>query len=266
MKMFERDNLIIELSQIFSRIPFNIWNEIVKNEPEWYNMKEFLFSYGFGPFSVLMITAGLNDYQLKGKAELAYWPKIKEILKNKPIPSSRNDLYNFLVEFYKNERLHNKKIERLKKFLNSELSLKLWNSNPKQISEEFLSIWGELAIVMEQNKKDKTIVFAMKCLGISLLMEKEYSFDFSPIPIPVDFRIRKFTQQLGLENLSDDDIRNLWKEILKKIKEIKAEVNMIHLDSLIWQIGALNRIEFENYFKNLCLEEVGNELINLLKL
>jgi len=41
---------------------------------------------------------------------------------------------------------------------------------------------------------------------------------------------------------------------------------MIHLDSLIWQIGALNRIEFENYFKNLCLEEVGNELINLLKL
>jgi DNA-(apurinic or apyrimidinic site) lyase len=106
----------------------------------------------------------------------------------------------------------------------------------------------------------------MKCLGISLLMEKEYGFDFSPIPIPVDFRIRKFTQQLGLENLSDDDIRNLWKEILKKIKEVKKEVNMIHLDSLIWQIGALNRIELENYFKNLCLEEVGNELINLLKL
>jgi hypothetical protein len=32
------------------------------------------------------------------------------------------------------------------------------------------------------------------------------------------------------------------------------------------QIGTLKRIELENYFKNLCLEEIVNELINLLKL
>jgi len=97
------------LSQVFSEIPFNVWERIVRKEPEWECMEQFLNPFGFGPFSVLMITLGLNDYQLKGKAEEVYWPKIKNFLNNATIPTSCCELKNLLKEFYKHERLHNKK-------------------------------------------------------------------------------------------------------------------------------------------------------------
>jgi len=61
-----------EILEIFSQIPLEVWNKIVQEEPEWKNMREILEKYGFGRFAVLMIVTGLNDFQLKGKAEVAY--------------------------------------------------------------------------------------------------------------------------------------------------------------------------------------------------
>jgi len=252
--------------EILKEIPWETWKYIVREEPEWKFMKPFLNSYGFRRFAVLMVVAGLNDYQLKGKAEEVYWPEISKLLERSSIPNSVRDLFNILEPFYKKERLNTTKVQRMGKFLDSSLVDKLWKSSPQEVSEKFLDIWRELAQVMGQKPQEKTISFAMKCLGISLLMSDEYKFDFGHIPIPVDTRVRKFTQDAGLcATDTDQDIRAAWKDILLLLGERYPNITMIHLDSLVWQIGTLKNNQLREYFRNLNIPKVFEELSTFLQ-
>jgi len=266
--MLEERNVGIRekrLSEILSGIPFDIWEQIVKKEPEWQNMESFLQLYSFGPFAVLMLATGLNDYQLKGKADVAYWPNIRKVLKVSPPPKSPNDLYKLLEPFYQKERLVERKLKRLEKFLRSSLAYQIWDSTPQKISADFLNIWHNLAKTMHQQPQAKTIVFAMKCLGISLLIAKEYGFDFASIPIPVDSRVMKFTSRLGINANSDDDVRSFWNRILFTLRKNNSCITMIHLDSLIWQIASMNKYEMQKYFENLEVPRVCECLCVLLQ-
>lgn len=253
-----------KLAQVFAEIPWSGWEKIVKKEPEWRNMESFLLPYDFGPFAVLMVVTGLNDYQLKGKAEAVYWPNIREVLEVSPVPKSPDELYNILRPFYRNERLYMNKIARLERFLKSPLSSALWKSHLQEVSKEFLNIWYKLAETMLQNPSAKTIVFAMKCLGISLLMAGEYGFNFVPIPIPVDLRVMKFTNQLGFLLTKDADVRALWRDVLSILRENEPRINMIHLDSLVWQVAVMNKHELQRYFRELGIPDVGDKLCVLL--
>lgn len=257
-------NMIKELVDILSEIPFETWNKIVEKEPEWINMRKFLNKYGFGRFAVLMTAAGLNDFQLKGKAEVAYWPKLREILDNEKVPSSPNEMENVLSKFYSKERLASLKLERLNRFLLSKLAKVLWNKNPKEVEIDFLKIWNELAMTMKQDKNAKTITFAMKCLGIALLMAGESNFKFELIPIPVDYRVRNFTERLGVNTETDEIVRRFWNSVIGILRK-NIPINMIHLDSLIWQIGTMNDDEIIEYFKEFNLELVGKKLVGVLK-
>lgn len=104
-----------DVAEVLSKIPLQVWNEIVKKEPEWVHMRKFLKRFGFGKFAVLMIVAGLNDYQLKDKDEKAYWPPLSNLLEGKPVPKSPEELIYILEEFYSKERFSNAKVKRLKK-------------------------------------------------------------------------------------------------------------------------------------------------------
>lgn len=254
------------LAQIFSEIPWGVWEEIVKKEPEWQHMQSFLPSFTFGPFAVLMVASGLNDYQLKGKADVVYWPKIRKVLEMSPLPKSPHELCNLLTPFYQHERFYKTKIKRLKRFLESPLAATLWKGHPHKVSEEFLDIWHKLARTMSQTPSAKTIVFSMKCLGISLLMAGEYGFNFVPIPIPVDSRVRKFTKKLGFPVTTDDDVRALWSDVLSILRKHDSRVNMLHLDSLIWQIASMSKYEWQGYFRDLGIPHVGDTLCALLKM
>jgi len=248
-----------KLVDIISNIPWDAWQRIVANEPEWQLMQPFLPRYRFGAFAVLMLTTGLNDYQLKGKADEAYWPQICALLEKSKTPESPPELGNLLEPLYQKERLATNKIERLERFLGSSLASNLWESSAQKISAEFLSYWYKLAEVMHQQPQDKTIVFAMKCLGISLLMAGEFQFNFGQIPIPVDSRVEKFTKSLGIQINSTEDIRNFWSKILILLKRKDPRITMIHLDSLIWQIASLDKDELQEYFMDLN-PQLGNRL------
>ncbi|AXI25239.1 hypothetical protein CFE53_03400 [Methanofervidicoccus sp. A16] len=252
------------ISEVLSKIPLQVWNEIVKKEPEWIYMYKFLGKYGFGRFAVLMTVAGLNDYQLKGRAEVAYWPPLSALLEKKEVPRSPLELMYILREFYSKERFSNRKIERLKKFLISSLAQDLWTSKPEDVARDFVNIWYRLADTMRQDINAKTITFAMKCLGISLLMVGETDFSFEEIPIPVDYRVREFTERLGVAVWNDDDIRYFWTSVLEELRK-NVDVNMIHLDSLVWQIGVLDRVGIVRYFSELGVEDVGRELAEVLR-
>ncbi len=253
-----------EIAKILGQIPYNAWDSIVHNEPEWKHLHIFADRYKFGAFANLMLAVGLNDYQLKGKAEIAYWPVIRQKLQNLPAPSTLKELHLYLARFYENERMRTAKLNRLEKYFRSELAREIWESTPQSIATDFLNIWNKLAFIMGQNKSAKTICFAMKCLGIALLIKGEHNFDFTPIPIPVDSRVRKFTKELfGIQ--SDEEIRQVWTEILTEIRKNDKRITMLHLDSLIWQIAPLTPSEIIKYFEKLGIKEIGEKLVKIKK-
>lgn len=250
---------------LLNHISPDIWNAIVENEPEWKYFQSFLSSYGFGRFAVLQLMIGLNSYQLKGTAEQNYWQKLSQHLKAYPPPQTINELQKYLYIFYKKERLPNGKIKRLQRFLSSSLAQELWSSTPLQVQEEFQQIWQSLTKVMQQKKEAKTICFAMKCLGVTLLMLDYGGFDFSCICIPVDSRVTHFTQKAGF--VSDENpasIRECWQDILNELQQENNRITMIHLDSLIWQIGTLTPIDMRSYLSTYHIESFGEAVLNYM--
>ena len=257
------ENLI---ENLFTRIPAEVWDRVVEEEPEWRYMNGFLEKYGFGRFTVLMVAAGLNDFQLKGRAEIAYWPRLRDLLEKRlpEVPNSPKEMEDMLKEFYVRERLRDLKLRRLNRYLSSRLAARLWNAEPEDVAENFTGIWHELAGTMNQKMDAKTIVFAMKCLGMSLLMAGENNFSFEKIPIPVDYRVRVFTERLGVCVVNDSDVRAFWERVLEGIKK-SININMIHLDSLVWQIGVLEKQEIVEYFSAFGLSELGEKIAEVMK-
>lgn len=253
------------LVEILKQVPWPAWEQILKEEPEWYTMLPFLERYGFGSFAVLMLATGLNDYQLRGKAELAYWPPIAQLLSSAAPPATPAQLSQLLKPFYRNERYAETKINRLDKFLSSNLAQMLWDLHPGQISGIFPYIWRELAKTMSQEPQAKTISFAMKCLGLSLLMAEESSFNFSQIPIPVDIRVVRFTQDAGLyTGDSLEQIQAIWSRILTSLQKLYSQLTMIHLDSLVWQIAGMDERQRETYFSRIGAGNAGKNLTAFL--
>lgn len=255
-----------ELTNILSSIPWHIWERIVREEPEWNNMERFLGKLGFGPFSVLMIVTGLNDFQTKGTADKGYWPPIRELLVSFPNPSTPMEMHDQLLPFYQNERFHGTKVNRLRRFLQSSLAERLWRGSSARTSADFVDIWLELGKTMRQKLEKKTICFAMKCLGLALLMNEQHDFDFSAIPIPADSRVGAFTRKSKIcDSQSEQSIQEVWSEILALIRQQDPRITMIHLDSLVWQIEPLESRDLKSYFGQLGVPRVGSSLIGFLE-
>lgn len=251
-----------QLAEILRMITLEVWQLIAKKNQEWLQLEPLRNKFLHGSFSVFMLTVGLNAYQLKGRAEQNYWPQLYEFMKDYDSVPCVGILYEYLAEFYKKERLNAAKIERLVRFLRSSLAEKLWIQSPQEIASSINRIWHSLGNVMKQKLHEKTICFAMKCLGVSLMMANDYSFDFQDVPIPVDSRIVKFTNSLGF-NFGEKSrtIQCFWRDVLLSLQPTLPQINMIHLDSLIWQIAHFDTDELVSYFEGLGIADVGRSLI-----
>jgi DNA-(apurinic or apyrimidinic site) lyase len=201
----------------------------------------------FGHFAAAFTVLGLNDYQTKGKAEVGYWPKVVPLLSCKADPKKPQQLIAVLEPFYSRERFAKNKVKRLQRFLTSDLCQEVWSSDPPRIAADFGRIWRALGSTMGQEPTTKTIAFAMKCLALALLMIDESGFDFGAIPVPVDSRIRSVSIRLGLTKTDDVRERERWHKVLKLIRESRPRVTMVHLDSLLWQIGTLSRQKMQTH-------------------
>jgi DNA-(apurinic or apyrimidinic site) lyase len=252
------------LADVLAQIPWTVWQAIVRREPEWNHMEGLLPSYGFGPLATLMMAVGLNDYHLKGKADAVYWPRLEALLLYSPCARSPLELMDRLVPFYEDERDHPRKVETLRAYCTSALARSLWHSSPQRTAVEFLLIRRNLAATLKRPQEEKQIVFAMKCLGLALMMAGESRFDFSPLPIPADSRLRKLTKRLRLATAGQEATRKLWSEILGLIQATQPHLTMIHLDSLLWQIEPLAATDLRSYFDDLGLHGIGAALSRLL--
>ena len=157
------------------------------------------------------------------------------------------------------------KLKRLERFLHSELTNVIWNSDALVIEANFQSIWKRLSETMRQKPEAKTICFSMKCLGISLLMNDTFDFDFSCISIPVDSRVEAFTKKMKVvQSYRPKMIQILWSHILWSLQEKNSFLTMIHIDSFIWQIAILNASELKHYFSEFHLDSLHGEFIEFM--
>jgi DNA-(apurinic or apyrimidinic site) lyase len=126
--------------------------------------------------------------------------------------------------------------------------------------------WHDLGAVMNQALHEKTICFAMKCLGVSLMMAGEHDFYFADIPIPVDSRVCKFTERLGLKfGENTRKIQEFWQGVLSILRQPLPNINMIHLDSLIWQIAHQDNDGLRDYFAEMGIGDTARRLAYLLQ-
>ena len=240
-----------EFVKILSQFPVTIWNAIVTGGVGWKLMKPFSKQWEFGHFAALFTMLGLNDYQTKGKAETGYWPKVVPLIPCHSDPKEPSELLHYLEPFYSRERMAKDKVNRLKRFLASDICHEIWVGDSLSISANFEKIWRALGHAMGQSPSKKTISFAMKCLARSLLMVNQSTFEYYAIPVPVDSRIRTVSQRLGLPNVSESSERERWRQVLIQIQDSNPKVTMVHLDSLLWQIGTLSPQQMQEHLMQL---------------
>ena len=254
-----------EFIRLLAEVPHASWERIMTSEPEWREMEGFLPRYTFGPFATLMVVAGLNDFQLKGKADRAYWPPIRARLEAAETPASPADLAVLLAPFYARERFSEMKLRRLHQFLGSDLAAGLWSASPAQVADGFTETWTRLAAAMGQRMEMKTIVFAMKCLGLALLMAGEYGFSSEALAIPVDLRVRRLTDALGVSTVSDDTVRAYWDAVLAGVRAVNPRVTMLHLDSFVWQVADdVGEAAVRAYCREMEMGEAGDKITMLV--
>ena len=107
------------ITKALEQLPWFVWSRLVQEEPEFQVMKPLAQRYLPGTFLLLMVVAGLNDYQLKGKVEVAFWPPLRQHLELEPAPGSPGELGSLLEPFYRKERMGNRKVQRMWHFLRS---------------------------------------------------------------------------------------------------------------------------------------------------
>jgi len=250
-----------QFEKVLKSIPKDTWDRIITKEPEYIYFKPLKEHYHFGAFAIIMLVSGLNAYQLKGKAQDKYFPVLKDYLVSNSNKKDFEALREVFLGFYKKERSYKGKLKRVNRFFDSKLAKDIWEEQEAQFFKNHLKdIWQDLFRIMKAKSHSKTIVFAMKCLGVGLIVEGVSDFDFEGIPIPIDSRVRYFVRERLRLELKDQEILSFFEDILKSLKNI----NMIHLDSLIWQIGKLSDDEIISYFRDLSEESTGKKLLSCL--
>jgi len=270
-----------QFAECLSKIPYEKWIEVVKREPEWIHMKPLLEKLGFGKFATTMVVLGLNDFAFKKgfgySAEKDYWPPLAEILSKAEVPKEPYDLFYILKPFYEEHYIHvpesrETKIQQMDTFLRSDLAKELWNSTPEWVAENLKNIWIRLLNIMNFKWYYKRLSFALKCLGVTLMMVDIYDFEFDDIPIPVDSRVCEFTKNYKLSFIRDIDCQQqsmatnivleiicCYDHVLYYLRQKDPRMNMIMLDSLIWQI-AKKDCDPRQYFETLECPEVYESL------
>lgn len=248
---------------VLCKLPETVWSSTVYSEPEWKWMLPLSRSWEFGHFAALFMTLGLNDFQTKGKADVGYWPKVVPLIRNQSEPNEPGQLIGLLKQFFANERLAVKKVNRLERFATSSLCAEIWTCKPETIAADFKQTWRSLGETMKQPPTKKTIAFAMKCLALALLMVNEDGFDISSIPVPIDSRLRAVALRLGCASGTDSDEQHRWSNALEKIRNTGKQITMVHLDSLLWQIGTLSREEMQSHLVSLNAGGLAQKIASL---
>jgi N-glycosylase/DNA lyase len=184
-----------------------------------------------------MVVCALDGFQLKGSAEDGYWGPIQRLILSAPVPESDDDLAGILRPFLARERIPTTKLDRLSRYLTSELAAETANRSARDTATRLSDFHSRLAETMRQKDSDKTIVYAVKCLILGLRILGVPDVPVPDLAVPVDGRVRGLTHRIGLlgADCSANDVRACWASILTGLRGRAPSVTMVELDSLLWQ-------------------------------
>lgn len=175
----------------------------------------------------LVIANSLICYQLSGKWE-NYWEEFSIYFQkenNLSKESIIDKLQNFIKNSKNNKRLLDVKIQRLEKL---KKFIDIFQNKKEFYYENMKILRDDLAMLMNQAKDAKTIVFAIKMFSYAA---RNYTGKFIEFPfeieIPIDSR---------LENIYEiyNEDKNLKIKDFYKILSKKLEIPALHLDAIIW--------------------------------
>ena len=86
-------------ADLLASLPPEAWETALRRQPEWFGLEDRFPVFGEGPFAVLLTLAGLNAFQLKGKAETGYWTQFPGHVCAMDACSAPNDLAARLEPF-----------------------------------------------------------------------------------------------------------------------------------------------------------------------
>ncbi len=127
-----------EFVQLLTQLPLEAWKAIVMAGPGWKWMQPLSEAWKFGHFAALFVTLGLNEYQTKGKAEVGYWPKVVPRIPLQSDPTDPLQLIDILESFFSEERFAQAKLQRLERFVRSDLCHKIWASSSASVAADFI--------------------------------------------------------------------------------------------------------------------------------
>ncbi len=197
----------------------------------------------------LIIANALISFQLSWTGE-NYWIEFSnwDWNKYKNKSSILIEFENLLKNWKNNRRFVNMKLKRLKKLLFNEYNL-YWQTffNYFMWNIEFyyrkMNILAEdLANIMSQNKKAKTIVFAVKMFSYGARNVFWYLEKFpNTLIIPLDSRLKKLYKTYVWFG-SKKDMENYYLDLSKKLN-----IPSLHLDAILW-------VNYNKLIKNNCVE------------
>jgi len=243
----ERINTIAKL---LSELGFDGIIEFDKRDPGYKMLKLIARMREIEGVYAIALCAGINDFQLlKGGAE-EYWHTLyltyREFRSEKGvIGRDATKLFELFFLFLKkaiNARLHSIKLKRTKALCKSSLMKDLL-SNLNKYKQNPLVLWKTLAKVLRTGTSKKTIVVSMKLFDIANLVVEGKYLDFPKnIPIRVDIHTIDVSISSGIVSkyTSSSDIIKAWLNVLDIVNlEIYPKVNLLRIDSIVWQIGKI---------------------------
>ncbi|MCL4344463.1 MAG: N-glycosylase/DNA lyase [Nitrososphaerota archaeon] len=194
-------------------------------DPQLISLRELAAKLENGVFYDVSLLAALVAYRLRGTGEL-YWSDLAKT--HEFTPSSPFDIVeNFLVS--RRELAIRGKLARLEKLRKANFSVMEnfveYKNDPKKLYDR---ISGAL-----NGGGEKTLSFAIKIFYYSVLAKENQRIALPySIPIPVDSRVIKVSQAIGLINAEcseQNKISEAW-NLISRISNIQP----LHIDSYIW--------------------------------
>lgn len=177
-------------------------------------------------YLLLTIFNSIICYQLSWKWEDYWWEFSEYFCKNNP---NKNNLLNDFVFFLKQSKNNKRLLEiKIKRLIKMEKFIYIFEKKAEFYYKNMTILRNDLAILMNQKRDAKTIVFAVKMFWYAA--RNIYDFEIYPkdIFIPIDSRLIKI---FSIYKWNYIDINKFYIDLSKKLN-----IPMLHLDWILWSL------------------------------
>jgi N-glycosylase/DNA lyase len=240
----------VTIGRALGELPARVYESADRFAPEWALLRQ-LGDLPDGLDVMTTLALALSDFQLGAGGAESYWQEAARLYVARPI-ASIPDLHDFMRALMKRpvaSRMAEMKLGRVQKLLGSgihdEVAGGITSVHPD-------ALWSSLARLYGGERSAKTVVFAVKTIGLLHLATTDRRLPLpADLPIPVDLRIGRVTLAAGLieplhglsvvqqmeavEDFASDhrsEIIHIWQAVAREVGLSAPEI-----DTLLWELA-----------------------------